>query len=125
VNQTPSIGDFVEMRGRRWLVEGSDELGGGLGALRSACIDGDAQGEPLRVSWGAELDGRVLDQDAWAALARDGTDDPTVFAAYLRTIEGTTATAAVASYSKRHFEPASGLTPTSWCRCVRRCNSQG
>jgi len=91
---SPEIGDFVEVRGRRWLVEGSDELGGGLGALRLACIDDDAQGEPLQVTWAAELDGRVLDQDAWATLARDGTDDPAVFAAYLRTLEWNTATAA-------------------------------
>lgn len=42
VNQTPSIGDFVEVRGRRWLVEGTDELGGGLGAICLACIDDDA-----------------------------------------------------------------------------------
>jgi SNF2 family DNA or RNA helicase len=40
------------------------------------------------------LDGRVLDQDAWATLGHDGTDDPAVFAAYLRTLEWNTATAA-------------------------------
>ncbi len=56
VRISPEIGDFVEVRGRRWLVEGSDQLGSGLGALRLACIDDDAQGEPLQVAWTAELD---------------------------------------------------------------------
>jgi SNF2 family DNA or RNA helicase len=36
----------------------------------------------------------VLDQDAWASLARNRTDDPAVFAAYLRGLEWNTATAA-------------------------------
>jgi hypothetical protein len=47
VDQTPSIGDFVEVRGRRWLVGGPTSWEAALGALRLACIDDDAQGEPL------------------------------------------------------------------------------
>jgi hypothetical protein len=40
----PTPGDFVEVRTRRWLVEGVTG-GGALVRTRLACIDDDAQGE--------------------------------------------------------------------------------
>lgn len=87
-------GDFVRLRGRRWLVEGESDLGAGLAALRVACVDDDAQGETTDIVWSAELDAERLGDEGWDALARSGTDDPEVFAAYLRTIRWGTATAA-------------------------------
>ena len=81
----PQPGEFVEVRGRRWLVEGCPVLDD-VGAVRLACVDDDAQGEVVEVAWPAELDGRRSGQDAWSALAQDGTDEPATFAAYLRTI---------------------------------------
>jgi hypothetical protein len=42
----------------------------------------------------AELDAERLGDEGWETLAWSGTDDPTVFAAYLRTIRWGTATAA-------------------------------
>lgn len=58
----PATGDFVEARGRRWPVEGADQPEGGLDSLRLACIDDDAQDEPLQVAWAPEADyGRDLD----------------------------------------------------------------
>lgn len=87
-------GDFVRLRGRRWLVEGERDLGEGLSALHVACVDDDAQGETAEVVWTAELDAERLEDEGWEALARSGTDDPAVFAAYLRTIRWGTATAA-------------------------------
>lgn len=87
-------GDFVHVRGRRWLVEDERSLGEGLWSLRLACIDDDAQGETVEVVWPAELDAAVLGNDGWETLSRSGTDDPAVFAAYLRTLEWSTATAA-------------------------------
>jgi hypothetical protein len=90
----PVEGDFVELRGRKWLVEGSHTLDWGLNALRLACVDDDAQGETLEVVWHAEIGARRLQDDAWASLGRTGTDDPAVFSAYLRTLEWNTATAA-------------------------------
>src|SRR6516162_3117858 len=91
---TPEIGDFVEVRGRPWLVEGFDDKGGGLTALKLSCISDDAQGEALEVAWDAEIGARRLEDDFWSRLGRDGTDDPAVFAAYLRTLKWHTATAA-------------------------------
>lgn len=91
---TPIVGDFVRVRGREWLVEGERHLGDGLAALRLACINDDAQGEATEVVWLAELAAAVLGDEGWETLARDGTDDPTTFAAYLRTLRWGTATAA-------------------------------
>jgi hypothetical protein len=94
LHQTPEIGDFVEVRGRPWLIEGIDEKGEGLSALKLSCISDDAQGEALEVVWDAEIGARRLEDDFWSRLGRDGTDDPAVFAAYLRTLKWHTATAA-------------------------------
>src|SRR5204862_7646227 len=93
-NQAPEIGDFVEVRGRPWLVEGIDDKGGGLSALKLSCISDDAQGETLEVAWDAEVAARRLEDDFWSRLGRDGTDDAPTFAAYLRTLKWNTATAA-------------------------------
>jgi hypothetical protein len=94
LSHTPEIGDFVEVRGRPWLVEGIDDKGEGLSALQLSCISDDAQGETLEVAWDAEIGARRLEDDFWSRLGRDGTDDPAVFAAYLRTLKWHTATAA-------------------------------
>ena len=91
---TPQRGDFVRVRTRRWLVEDERSAGGGLTALRLACVDDDAQGEVVEVLWDAELDGSVLKDEAWASISQLGTDDPKVFSAYLRTLRWNTATAA-------------------------------
>jgi superfamily II DNA or RNA helicase len=87
-------GAFVRLRGRRWLIEEERDLGSGLSALRVACVDDDAQGEIAEVVWPAELDAEKLADEGWESLAKSGTDDPDVFAAYLRTIRWGTATAA-------------------------------
>lgn len=91
---TPSVGDFVEVRSRPWLVEGVDDLGAGLTTLRLSCIADDAQGELLDISWDSEIGARLLVDDAWSTIAADGTDDISTFAAYLRTLKWNTATAA-------------------------------
>jgi hypothetical protein len=90
----PQRGDFVRVRTRRWLVEDERGVGEGLTALRLACVDDDAQGEMVELLWDAELDGSILSDEGWAAVAKMGTDDPAVFSAYLRTLRWNTATAA-------------------------------
>jgi hypothetical protein len=59
-----------------------------------SCIDDDAQGEQPSVIWDAEIGARLIDEDPWAQIGRDGTDDAAVFAAFLRTLKWRTATAA-------------------------------
>jgi hypothetical protein len=91
---TPQRGDFVRVRTRRWLVEEERSAGDKLATLRLACVDDDAQGEVVEVLWDAELDGSVLKDEGWASVAKFGTDDPSVFSAYLRALRWNTATAA-------------------------------
>ena len=91
---TPLVGDFVEARGRRWLVEGQRTLADGMATVLLSCLDDDAQGESVEVAWHAEIDARPLMSDQPESLARHGTDDPSVFSAYLRTLRWNTATAA-------------------------------
>ena len=75
----PQPSEFVEVRGRRWLVEGQSMLDG-VGAVRLACVDDDAQGEVVEVVWPAELDARRSHDDTWLTLGQGGTDDPATFA---------------------------------------------
>ena len=92
----PELGDFVEVRGRPWLVEGIEDKGDGLTALKLSCISDDAQGETLEIAWAAEtpIGARPLSEDLWESIAENGTDDAATFAAYLRTLKWSTATAA-------------------------------
>jgi hypothetical protein len=93
-NQTPGIGDFVEFRGRPWLVEGIEDKGGGLSAVKRSCISDDAQGEALEVAWHVEIGTQRLEDDMWWRVGRNGTDHVATFATYLRTLKWNTAIAA-------------------------------
>lgn len=90
----PEVGDFVQLRGRTWLVEGLAPDHDGMSPLRLACVADDAQGETLEVLWDAEVAATVHREDVWETLALKGADDPEVFGAYLRTVAWNTATAA-------------------------------
>jgi hypothetical protein len=76
-----------------------------------ACIEDDAQGELLDVIWEAEIAPRKLDDDPWAVLDGDGTDDLSVFGAYLRTIRWQTASAADRKLLQAPFRAGIRLDP--------------
>src|SRR3954454_23768234 len=86
-------GDFVELRGRPWLVESADD-DAGLATIKLSCIADDAQGEPLEVLWDAEIGATLLDRDEWLTLGRGGPDSAEVVSAYLRAMRWNSATAA-------------------------------
>ena len=94
-NSLPQPGQIALVRQRRYLVENvipppaTDEAT----LVHLACLDDDAQGEPLSVLWEHELDARVLKDDGWSAVAEKGFDDPALFAAYLRTLSWNCVTA--------------------------------
>lgn len=90
----PQPGDFVEIRGRRWLVENVDDNRSKPSVAALSCIDDDAQGDRLSIIWDAEIGPRLVDDDPWARIGLDGADDASVFAAFLRTLKWRTATAA-------------------------------
>jgi len=54
--------------------------------VRGACLDDDAQGQPLEVLWEHELDAEVLTAASWDRLASRGFDPPEMFSAYLHTL---------------------------------------
>ena len=87
-------GQFVEVRGRPWLVEAVDDAEPDLTTLRLSCIADDAQGEQIEVLWDAEIGARIIQDDTWSQVGRGGPDSPEVLAAYLRAIRWRTATAA-------------------------------
>ncbi|MEP9400812.1 DISARM system SNF2-like helicase DrmD [Sphingomonas sp. VNH70] len=104
----PTVGQFVSLRGRLWMVEGEPE--GPLDGHRIACIDDDASGEEARILWSAEIDARLHDAEAWASLGTGGGDAAT-FSAYLRTVRWRTATAAERDLFQAPFRAGIRLDP--------------
>src|SRR4051812_18366837 len=78
-------GQLVRVRTRHWLVE-DVQLSPAGSWLRLSCVDDDAQGDSLEVIWEAELDGQVLDGEAWANIGQKGFDNRRHFAAYFNTL---------------------------------------
>ena len=91
----PEPGRIAFVRQRRYLVEEvvPSSMIGEATLVDLSCLDDDAQGEPLSILWEHELDARGLDDDGWSAVADKGFDDPTLFAAYLRTLSWNCVTA--------------------------------
>ena len=88
----PEVGELVQVRSRRWLVE--DVAGDGDGAVvHLACADDDNQGARLEVFWEFEPDRRILRTEDWKKLAGKGFDAPSTFAAFLHTLRWNCVTA--------------------------------
>ena len=75
-HRPPRIGELVEVRSRRWLVETVEEADLGASPRVSlACADDDAQGQTLEVYWDFEIDRRILVQPVaarWVEPTRRG-----------------------------------------------------
>lgn len=71
-------GDFVEARGRPWLVEAVDDQEADLTTVRLSSIADDAQGEQIEVLWDAEVGASILEADSWSRVGRGAPDDPQV-----------------------------------------------
>src|SRR5438445_3550032 len=86
--RTPDVGELVQVRSRRWLVEEVVPLTspGQSSLVRLACADDDAQGQSLDVFWDYEVDRRILAEEGWGDLATKGFDAPRQFAAFLHTL---------------------------------------
>ena len=81
----PLRGQIVRVRTRHWLVEDVAPSPSGTW-LRVSCVEDDAQGEALEVLWETELDGQVLDAEAWAKIGQKGFDDTRHFATYFKAL---------------------------------------
>lgn len=89
----PKAGEFVDLRGRLWLVEEQLRDSESFPSLRLSCVDDDAQGVTASVLWDAEIAARSRDNELWDLIGDHGTDDAKLFAAYLRTIRWNSSTA--------------------------------
>ncbi len=118
-------GNFVGLRGRRWLVEEVEADAGPLNFVRLSCISDDAQGEPLEVLWDAEIEPEVLDDSGWARIGHGAPDSPDVLAAHLRPCAGIPRPPPNAIFFRRRFALASGSNPISFFRFVRLSASPG
>jgi superfamily II DNA or RNA helicase len=87
--RTPAVGELVQVRSRRWLVEEviESETPGQSAIVRLACANDDAQGQALDVFWEYELDRRILEEESWNDLAAKGFDPQRHFAAFLHTLQ--------------------------------------
>ena len=91
----PSPGEIVRVRQRFYLVEQvvrsrrkSDST-----LVRLSCIEDDAQGQPLEVLWEREIDAEPFTGEQWSGLAKNGFDDPDLFASYYNTLKWNCVTA--------------------------------
>ncbi len=91
----PKLGEVVRVRQRQYLVEDvvAPPHPNDATLVRLACLDDDAQGQPLEALWETELDSEVLGSAGWEHLARRGFDPPRLFSAYLHTLRWNCVTA--------------------------------
>ena len=94
-DRPPEVGELVQVRSRRWLVEEivPSSSPGQSSLVRLACADDDAQGQALDVFWSHEPDRHILEEEGWADLAARGFDPPRTFAAFLHTLRWNCVTA--------------------------------
>ena len=92
----PGVGDFVSLRLRHWLVEGTDppRSAGDATCISLRCIDDDASGQDLDVLWERELDAQVIASGDIARLGENGFDPPDDFAAHMRAVRWNAVSAA-------------------------------
>jgi hypothetical protein len=87
LSPAPQVGQIVQVRTRKFLVDRVEPASGGRGTLVGLlCLDDDAQGHVLDVVWELELEKIILDRDVWKSVGKKGFDDPRFFAAYMRTL---------------------------------------
>ena len=91
----PEVGELVQVRSRRWIVEEVAGSGnpGESARVRLACVDDDNQGQSLEVFWDYEPDRLIIEDAGWEDLAAKGLDPPQRFAAFLNTLRWNCTTA--------------------------------
>ena len=96
IGPAPEPGQIVRVRQRQYLVEEvvPPPASADSTLVRMACLDDDAQGQPLEVLWENEVDPEVLTGEAWHSLSSKGFDPPKLFSAYLHTLRWNCVTAA-------------------------------
>ena len=88
----PKPGDTVRVRTRTYFVEAVEPSIGGH-SIQAACLDDDAQGQPLEAVWELELDTEILDDEVWKTIGQRGFDPPRYFSAYMHALRWNCVTA--------------------------------
>ena len=122
---SPEPGDFVELRGRPWLVEALLGNPGDLQTVSLSCISDDAQGEHLEILWDAEIGATILDDDGWKTVGTGLPDNTDILAAHIRAIRWRSATAADRDLFRLHSGRASDSTHISCYPFARPCDYLG
>src|SRR5438093_1448764 len=93
--RAPEVGELVQIRSRRWLVEEvlPGPAPGQSPLVRLSCADDDAQGQSVDVFWDCEIDRSILKEEGWQDLAAKGFDPARHFAAFLHTLRWNCVTA--------------------------------
>ncbi|MDX2271009.1 MAG: DISARM system SNF2-like helicase DrmD [Cyanobacteriota bacterium] len=83
---SPELGQIVRIRSRQYLVEEVIPSPTGDTQVRLACLEDDAQGEPLNVFWQREIDAQILATSSWEQVTQRGFDQPRQFSAFLHAL---------------------------------------
>ena len=81
----PKRGDIVHVRSRCHVVEGTKSAPYGT-TVELACLDDSAQGELSSVLWEAELEPRIITEQAWDSIGRKGFDSREYFSSFFNTL---------------------------------------
>ncbi|MEL6814956.1 MAG: DISARM system SNF2-like helicase DrmD [Cyanobacteria bacterium J06598_3] len=81
-------GQLVRVRSRQYLIEEVTlpQEAQGDTQVRLACVEDDAQGEPLEVFWEREIDAKLIGAATWDTVVSKGFDNPRYFSAYFHTL---------------------------------------
>src|SRR5262249_41731758 len=101
----PQPGQIVCVRQRQYLVEDvvPPPHAGDATLVKLSCVNDDAQGQPLEVLWGCEVDPAVVTAADWHDLSKRGFDPPRMFSAFLHTLRWNCVTATNAKLFQAPF----------------------
>ena len=103
------VGEFVEARGRRWLVD--TIVPGTPVSHKLVCVDDDALDETIELSLAAEIDWSRPSDDAWERIATTSPKEPRALGAHLRTTRWRSASAADRSLLQAPFRAGIRIDP--------------
>lgn len=124
---TVTTGQVVQVRSRRYLVqrvEAPRDTEGNT-TVHLACVEDDAQGQPLSVFWEQELDARVLGEASWDVVGQRGFDEPDRFSAYLHTLRWNCVTSTKANLFQSPYRAGIQVKAYQLEPCGRHCRCPG
>ncbi|MDF1738640.1 MAG: DISARM system SNF2-like helicase DrmD, partial [Verrucomicrobiales bacterium] len=81
----PNPGDIVHVRSRCHVVEAIEKAPYGT-TVDLACLEDSAQGEISSVLWEAELDPKIITEQAWDSIGEKGFDSREYFSSFFNTL---------------------------------------